>query len=105
MFKSTSKRVYIDLDARKSDFFISEDRFIVMGSMTLRLNLFRLKAISSNTTLCLNFVEKCLNSSKMSKCFSSDLFVLILFTHIMVRKDDLYLPVTNTTLTVACQGG
>ena len=64
MFKSTSNRVYIDLDARKPDFSISEDRFLVMGSMT-----FRLKDISSNTTFCLNFVEKCLNSSKMYKCF------------------------------------
>ena len=64
MFKSTSKRVYIDLDARKSDFSISEDRFLVMGSMAFRLNLFRLKDISSNKTFCLNFVEKCLNSSK-----------------------------------------
>ena len=50
MFKSTSTRVYmyIDLDARKPDFSISEDRFLVMGSMAFRLNLFRLKDISSN---------------------------------------------------------
>ena len=47
MFESTSTRVYIDLDARKPDFYISEDRFLVMGSMTFRLNLFRLKDISS----------------------------------------------------------
>ena len=65
MLKSTSKRVYIDLDARKTaDFSISEDRFLVMGSMAFRLNLFRLKDISSNTTFCLNFIEKSLNSSK-----------------------------------------
>ena len=64
MLKSTSKRVYIDLDARIPDFSFSEDRFLVMGSMTFRLNLFPLKDISSNTTFYLNFVEKCLDSSK-----------------------------------------
>ena len=49
MFKSTSTRVYSDLDARKPDFSISEDRFLVMGSMTFRLNLFRIKDISSKS--------------------------------------------------------
>ena len=62
MFKSASTGVYIDLDARKPDFSISEDRFLVMGSITFQLNLFRLKdilskEISSNMTFCLNFVE------------------------------------------------
>ena len=47
MFKSTSTRVYIDLDAKKPDFSIFEDRFLVMGSMTFCLNLFRLMDISS----------------------------------------------------------
>ena len=51
MSKSTSTRVYIDLDARKPDFSISEDRFLVMGSMAFRLNLFRLKDISSKRHL------------------------------------------------------
>ena len=51
MSKSTSMRVYIDLDARKPDFSISEDRFLVMGSMAFRLNLFRLKDISSKRHL------------------------------------------------------
>ena len=64
MFKSTSKRVYIDLDARKLDFTFSEDMFLVMGCMTFRLNLFPLKDISLNTTFCLNFIGKCLNTSK-----------------------------------------
>ena len=64
MFKRTSKRVYIVLDARKPDFSFFEDRFLVMGSMTFRLNLFALKEISSNTTFCLNVVEKYLHSSK-----------------------------------------
>ena len=61
--------MYIDLDARKPDFSISEDKFLVMVSMAFRLNLFRLKDIPSknispNTTFCLKFVEKCPNSSK-----------------------------------------
>ena len=47
MFKDISTRVYIDLDARKPDYSISVDRFLVMESMTFRLNLFRLKGISS----------------------------------------------------------
>ena len=62
MFESTSTRIYIDLDARKPDFNISEDRFLVMGSMTFCLNLFRLNDISSKRhfveyEFCLNFVE------------------------------------------------
>ena len=76
MFKITSKRVYIDLDARKPDFSFSGDRFLVNGFMTFRLNLFPLKDISSNTTFCQNFVEKCLIRLKMSKCIRLDFFHL-----------------------------
>ena len=76
MFKRTSKRVYIVLGARKPDISFSEDRFLMMGSMTFCLNLFPLKDISSNTTYCLNFVEKCLNSSKNVYMYSSGFFRL-----------------------------